>query len=256
MKVLAKLIVLMSVGCGASLAFGAPTYTIGVENLQYYPLHTVRNGKYIGFARDLLDAFASKKGYTFKYVPLPINKLFPALLQEGSVDFKYPDNPQWQPGLKQNAVVKYSMPVVVSEEGAMVLPGKKGAELAQVRTLGTVIGFTPWPYKDFIDAKQMTLVANGSFEGLLREAMMGRLDAVYINVDVANAMLRDVLKTPGKLVFDPDLPYARSDFSLSSVRYPAVIEEFNAFLHNEKPMIEELRKKYGLTDQPIEHPKK
>lgn len=253
MKFFAMSLLMSISACCANLAHGAPTYTIGVENLQYYPLHTVRNGEYSGFARELLDAFAAKKGYAFKYVQLPINKLFPALLQENSIDFKYPDNPQWQPAQKSGIAVRYSAPVVVSEEGAMVLPEKKGIGLSRIKTLGTVLGFTPWPYKEPIDGKKISVVANGSFEGLLRDAMAGRLDAVYINVDVASAMLRDELKSPGKLVFDPTLPYARSDFSLSTVRYPAVIEEFNVFLKSERPMIEKLREKYGLTDHAREH---
>jgi ABC-type amino acid transport substrate-binding protein len=175
-----------------------------------------------------------------------INRISSAAVAVASVDFKYPDNPQWKPALKQGVQVAYSVPVIVSEEGAMVSPEKKGAALAQIKTMGTVFGLTAWPYKGVIAAKQVRLVANGSFEGLLRDALAGRLDAVYINVDVANAMLRDVLNSPGQLIFDPGLPYARSDFSLSSVRYPSVIAEFDAFLKNERPLVEKLRKKYQL----------
>jgi ABC-type amino acid transport substrate-binding protein len=244
------LLTIISIG-SASAAPTTQTFTIGVENLQYYPLHTVRNGQYVGFARDLLDAFAQKHGYKFEYVPMPINQLFPALLKEKTVDFKYPDNPQWQTVLKQGISVKYSLPAVVSAEGAMVLSARKGSDLAQVKTLGTVIGFTPWPYNDAIADKRIKLVTTGSFEGLLRDAMAGHLDAVYINIDVANTMLRDVLKSPGKLTFDPRLPYTRSDFSLSSVRHPEIIEEFNTFLENEKPLVDALRKKYGLGDQSL-----
>lgn len=69
-------------------------FSVGVENLQYLPLHTVdSSNRYGGFAREVLDAFAAQQGYRFEYVPLPINRLYSRFLAERSLDFKYPDNP-------------------------------------------------------------------------------------------------------------------------------------------------------------------
>jgi polar amino acid transport system substrate-binding protein len=222
-------------------------YTIGVEELQYYPLHTTsKEHVFSGFARDVLDAFARQQGYTLRYVPLPINRLYVAFLKDGTVDFKYPDNPKWKGELRGTLKVSYSAPLVVSEEGALVLPKNKGRPLHRVKSLGTVLGFTPWPYLPAIDRRALFLSVDDDLDGLLRHALAGHIDAVYANVDVADYVLSEKMKMPGSLVFDAGLPHARSDFSLSSLRHPEVLKEFDAFLRREQVLLRQLRIKYKL----------
>ncbi len=228
----------------------AKSYTIGVEDLQYYPLHTTGNGNVFGgFAREVLDMFAKEKGYSFRYVPLPVNRLYVAFLKERTLDFKYPDNPRWKEDLRGAATIHYSATLVTSEEGAMVLPKHKGRSLRQIKSLGTVLGFTPWPYLPAIDSKAITLSTSNGFDGLLRHALADHIDAVYINVDVANYLLAKELKTPGGLVFDPGLPHARSDFSLSTLRHAEVLNEFDAFLRRERLQLQNLKLKYGIEER-------
>lgn len=238
-------------GAGAAAAGTAPShvYTVGVENLQYFPLHSVdANHNYTGFARDVLDAFARQQGYTFHYVPLPINRLYAAFLKEQTLDFKYPDHPKWREELRAALRVSYSDVVVTSEEGAMVLPQNKGRPPGAIHSLGTVLGFTPWPYLPAIDSKAIAVTTSNRFEGLLRRVLTGQLDAVYVNVDVANYLLAQQLKAPGGLQFDPDLPHARSDFRLSSLRHEEVVAQFSEFLQRERPLLQQLRLKYKLAE--------
>ncbi|MES2015577.1 MAG: hypothetical protein V4484_03700 [Pseudomonadota bacterium] len=237
---------------GAVAAETAPAkqYSIGVEELQYYPLHaSSKETGFSGFAREVLDAFARQQGYRFRYVPLPINRLYVAFLKEQSVDFKYPDNPKWKGELRHSLSITYSAPLVASEEGALVLPKNRGRKLHQIKSLGTVLGFTPWPYQGAIERKAMVLTVDDGLEGLLRHAMAEHIDAVYANVDVANYVLTDKLKAPGGLVFDPGLPHARSDFSLSSLRHPQVLAEFDAFLRRERVLLQQLKSKYRIEER-------
>lgn len=251
MRLRAILTAVLGIAAMAGAMGGEPArprvLTVGVENLQYYPLHTVdANNEYAGFAREVLDAFARQQGYTFRYVPLPINRLYSALLKEAAVDFKYPDNPKWREELRVGLQISYSDVVVTTEEGAMVLPKRRGRPLSQLKSLGTVLGFTPWPYLPAIDSKAITLTTSNSFDSLLRHALAAHIDAVYVNVDVANYMLAEELKTPGGLLFDPGLPHARSDFRLSTVRYPDVVQQFSLFLQREKTWLAQLRSKYRI----------
>jgi polar amino acid transport system substrate-binding protein len=224
-------------------------YTVGVEDLHYYPLHTTgRELVFDGYAREVLDAFAQQQGIRFRYLPLPINRLYVAFLKEQVLDFKYPDNPRWKPELRAAVKISYSLPLVVSEEGAMVLPKNKGRPLGQLKSLGTALGFTPWPYVDDIARKRIALTVNNGFDSLLRRVMAGHIDAVYINVDVAAYLLSDSLKAPGALVFDPGLPHARSDFSLASRQHAELIGQFDAFLRREQPLLQKLKAKYGIAD--------
>ncbi|NRR30216.1 hypothetical protein HSX11_08435 [Oxalobacteraceae bacterium] len=226
------------------------SYTVGVEDLQYYPLHTISNGNtFGGFAREVLDAFAKDQGYEFRYVPLPVNRLYLAFLKEQSLDFKYPDNPKWKAELRGTAKIRYSAALVTTEEGAMVLPKHKGRSLREVKTLGTVLGFTPWPYLPAIDSKAIALSTGAEFEGLLRHALADHIDAVYVNIDVANYLLAERLNAPAGLLFDPGLPHARSDFSLSTLRHPGLLSEFDAFLQRERLMLQKLRSKYKIEER-------
>jgi len=166
-------------------------YVIGVENIQYYPLHsTTPEGEYIGFAREVLDAFAHEQGYTFQYKPMPVNRLFATYFGDDSLDFKYPDNPKWQSERRKGGKLSYSTPIVVSQEGALVLPEHLGRPYKQVKSLGTMLGFTPWPYLPSIEDKSISLSTSGNFDSLLRLALSGHIDAVYMNVDVANYQLQ------------------------------------------------------------------
>jgi polar amino acid transport system substrate-binding protein len=228
-------------------------YTIGVEDLQYYPLHTTgKDNVFSGFARDVLDAFAKQQGYTFRYVPLPINRLYVAFLKERTVDFKYPDNPKWKEPLRSSLKIAYSAPLVASEEGALVLPKNRGRALSQLKSLGTVLGFTPWPYLPAIERKAIMLTVDNGLDGLLRHALAEHIDAVYANIDVANYLLLEELKSPGGLVFDPGLPHARSDFSMSSMRHPQVLIELDAFLRREHLLLRQLRNKYKLEERSLQ----
>lgn len=224
-------------------------YTVGVEELHYYPLHTTgRELVFGGYAREVLDAFARQQGIRFRYVPLPINRLYVAFLKEQVLDFKYPDNPRWKPELRATLKLSYSLPLVASDEGAMVLPKNKGRPLAQIKSLGTALGFTPWPYAGDIEGKRIGLTVNNGFDSLLRRAMAGHIDAVYINVDVAAYLLNDTLKAPGALVFDPGLPHARSDFSLASLEHADIIGQFDAFLRREQPLLQKLKARFGIEE--------
>ncbi|WP_256080612.1 hypothetical protein [Massilia sp. YIM B04103] len=225
----------------------AKRFTVGVENLQYYPLHTVDGAnRYRGFARDVLDAFASQHGYAFEYVPLPINRLYTRFLRERTLDFKYPDHPKWREDLRHGLKLSYSNVVVSTEEGAMVLPRHRGRPLSEVRSMGTVLGFTPWPYRQAIDSKAIAISTSNSFDGLLRHALADHIDVVYMNVDVANYLLAEELKAPGGLIFDPALPHARSDFRLSTLQHPEVVEQFSQFLQREQGLVQKLRQKYRI----------
>lgn len=222
----------------------AATYTVGVEALDHYPIYAVRNGEYIGFAREVLDAFARQSGHTLIYKPMPIRRLHAAFLHDRTVDLKFPDNGAWQSESRKGINVVYSMPVTTSTGGMLVRPERKGKGLAQVRTVGTILGFTP-PALSALAPGTVKVVENASLDGLLRQVVLGRLDAAFVSIDVTLPLVA----TPGtapRLVFDPDLPHDVTPLHLSTIRHPPVIAEFNAFLVREQRTINLLRARYQL----------
>jgi len=235
--------------CAASLSAGAPrqtTFIVGVEDLEYFPQYGHSGTQVTGFGRELLDAFAKSRGYTFEYKMYPLSRLSLEAFKFQSLDFKYPDNSYWETKLRSAVKVHYSKPVMPYIDGVMVLPHNKGRGIGQFKLLGTMTGFTPWNYLELIKDGRVTVFENDSFISLLKQVTLKRVDGAYVNVEVAKYQLRAVLHQPGALVFDPDLPHTRDYYYLSSVRHPAIIAEFNQFLATQPGIYEQIRKKLAI----------
>ncbi|UTH72758.1 ABC transporter substrate-binding protein [Chromobacterium sp. IIBBL 290-4] len=253
-KMKIALTVMALVGMMFTGAASANSFVVGVEEIDYYPLHSYANGKFSGYGRELLDAFAKQYGHSFTYTPFPVSRLFHTFLNENSIDFKYPDNPNWQADLKKGKSIFYSDPVINVSEGLLVKP-EKVEQLSEtsLQTIVTMRGFTPWP----IDQTMRKKINNGtirvyqedSFNKVISLGMTGHYDAVYASPIVINYYLDVIIHQPGALVFDKKLPFESNDFSLSSIRQGEVIKQFNEFLEKNQPLVMELKKKYRLTDK-------
>ena len=242
------LILIPTAGFLTSTVAAAGKLIIGVEDTHYLPHYSVENGVYTGFARELLDAFFEARGYSFEYRALPVARLFHGFVNN-QIDFKYPDNVLWQSEMKQDKNVVYSDPVVAHIDGVSVLPENKGHGAEKMKILGTVRGFTPLPWLRRIDSGELIVLENDSFQGVVEQTIIGRVDGAYANVDVVQYLLKHVLGTPGALEFDASLPYSRSQYHMSTIKHPAVIAEFNMWMQENSDFISELKKKYGLDDE-------
>ena len=227
------------------IVMAGTNYTIGVENINYYPQYAYENNEYKGYARELFDLFAKSKGYTFEYKALPIKRLFSEFLT-GDVDFKYPDNPYWSADDKKGKNVVYSADVAEYIDGVMVKSSNKGKGLATLKTMGIVMGFTAWDYLDKIKSGVIKLQENSDFTALIKQTLIDRNDGAYCNIDVGNHILAEVVRKNGELVFDPALPHSKDHYKLSSIKHNKVIDEFNDFLKSNKAAIDNLKKKYNI----------
>lgn len=237
--------VLACVCMWSATAIAAPReLVVGVEDLDYYPAFSMRDGEYVGAAREIFDAFAQAKGYALVYKPLPIKRLYAELLS-GGIDLKFPDNPSWARDAKAGRTIAYSTPVIAYIDGVLVSPENTGRSIDAVQTLGTVSGFTPFAWIDRIKAGKVQMKENPRMDLLLKQAALGRVDGAYVSVAVANHILDDVLKTPGVLVFDPRLPHSRDAYSLSSRDHPQVIAEFNAWMAANAATVKAIKDRYG-----------
>lgn len=218
---------------------------IGVENISYYPHYSVDKGEYTGFARALLDSFAKKHGYVLEYQPLPLKRLY-AKFTSGELDLKYPDNSYWAQEAKKDVTVVYSEPVVSYIDGIMVKPKRFNGGITKLKTLGTVLGFTPYEYLEMIGQGKIQVIENPSFTGLLMQTIGGRVDGAYVNVDVAKFALNELIKQPDELVFDPSLPNTQSYYHLSTIAKPELIKVFNAWMHDSAEEVVKLKARFNL----------
>ncbi|MBR9971777.1 substrate-binding periplasmic protein [Magnetospirillum sulfuroxidans] len=213
---------------------------VGVEEQEYYPLFAVREGDYVGTAREILDAFAHAQGHRLIYRPLPIDRLFSELVS-GRIDLKFPDNAQWGGDFKAGRSIAYSKPVVASLDGVMVRPMNLGRGASAIRVLGTVSGFQPLGWKDRIADGSVALRAQTGVEDLLKQAATGKVDGAYVSVAVANYALARLLDMDGALVFDASLPHIRGSYHLSSFTQPEIIRAFDQWLMENAALVESVK---------------
>jgi polar amino acid transport system substrate-binding protein len=238
------LIILWCLIWGASVP--ADDLEVGVEDLPYLPFYSVDRGQYRGYARELLDAFATARSHRIHYRPLPVERLYRELF-DGGIDFKFPDNPDWRHELKQGRSLHYSRAIAPFMDGVMVLPQKIKTQSRPLK-IGTIRGFTPWPLLELIEQGDMLVSENNSIPGLLRQCLAGRLDGVFINADVARFHLANVLRRDDALTLDESLPHARSAYNVSTINRPDIIEELDGWLAENQELVTALRTKWGIRE--------
>ena len=217
-------------------------YIIGVEDLEYYPIYAKREGEYAGFSRELLDNFASANGHTFEYKILPIKRLYNDFVRK-KFDLKFPDNAYWQKEAKKGINVTYSKPVLEYIDGVLVKPENIGKGKSNLKTLGAPRGFSPGDYTD----GSIALKEGNTLKSLIKMAESNRVDGVYFNVIVARYFLENTAFNNDLIIFDKDLPHTRSNYHLSSIKHPDLIEQFNDYMASNKADIEVLKAKYNVT---------
>lgn len=224
----------------------AQTYVVGVEEQSFQPHYWQdEKGDYRGFAREVLDLFAREAGIELRYQALPVSQLTGHLLN-GSIDFKYPDSPQWAQDAKQGASVAYSQPVVDYVDGVLVPPKELGKGVGRLQRLALVEGWTPGDYKARISAGQTQVVSGADLKQMLRLALRDEADGAYYNVVVATYYLDNIRARPGALVFDPSLPHNRGSFHLSSVNQAQLLQRFDQFQASNAEAIAALKLRYGV----------
>ncbi len=230
------------------LALASTKYRIGVENISYLPYYQSEHNQWSGFARDFLDGFAKSEGIEFEYVPVPINRLYDKFLDPSSdLDFKFPDNEHWAGDKKKGKAVLYTDALVDFTDGTLVSPSRLGKPKSELKTLGTVRGFTPWDYlADINETKSIKLVENDVLKGLIEQAKTGRVQGIYANVAVVRYTLEQVMREPGALVFDPALPHTQGTYKLSTIKHEALLKKVNAYIATHQGERKALEKKWGL----------
>lgn len=220
------------------------TIIIGVESNDYYPHYQLLDGEVVGYVRDLTDAYAREKNVKIELRSMPLRRIV-IELKKGNIHLKYPDNPKWNKDEKEG-LFKHSQPIISYIDGTLVTPDNLGKRIERIDILGTLIGFTPWPYFNEIEYGNIQVEMGRTLEGIIKRTLESGNDAVYANVDVANYLMKNNMKQPNALVLDEALPYARSYYSMSTVHYPELLDDFNTWQLNAAPLKQKLERKYEL----------
>ncbi len=217
---------------------------VGVEAIDYSPVYGMRDGQFLGAAREILDAFAAARGHRLTFQALPVKRLY-AELNHGGIDLKFPDSPDWQPALRQGRNTAFSKPVINYIDGTIVRREAASEGPETVRSLGTIAGFTPFAWGERLRSGTVELKENSSFEPLLRQVQTKRIDGAYGNVAVALNTADSIPGLAGTLVFAPQLPHVADSYRLSSVKAPELIAEFDEWLGKNGKLVADIIARTG-----------
>lgn len=106
------------------------TITVGTE-AAYPPFEFVKDGKIVGFGKDLLDAIAGKWGVEVKQLDLPFQGILPGLIA-GKFDFV-----ATSVGINQERAKRYAYTLPIADSTAYAL--KKAGD-AQIKTVADLRG--------------------------------------------------------------------------------------------------------------------
>lgn len=227
----------------ATRAWAGPVVTVGVEDIDFYPIARVRGGVYEGYVRDLLDAFARRNGLTLHYLPLPVRRVR-RYLAEGRVDMVFPDSPGWDREVKDGKHFVYSRPMAPFHDGVLVRPDHLGKPLTSI---AIVYGFTATRLQHAIEQGDVRLEQAPLPADAVRMALRGRVDGVYMALEAARYQMGQ-LDVVDHLVPDPAaLPLKSYHYQLSATRRSAdLLARFDRFLVSDAALVRQLQVKYGL----------
>ena len=218
---------------------------VGVQDFtEYLPYSTYSNDLgYQGFNREVFNLFERYYPYKFKYRAYPVKRLYNAFLK-GLVDLKYPDNPYWSASNKKGFNIIYSLPLVSFIDGVFVHPDRASRGLRSMKVLGTIRGFTPYPYKSLINSGAIQLKEANGYQGLFLMVLKQRIDGAYFNVDVGMHYMKEYLDDPYALIFNKKLPYKEVGRHLSTIKFSGVLKDFDEFIKNHQDEISSLKNKF------------
>jgi len=224
----------------------AKEYIVGVEHLDYLPQYGFdSNKRYDGLGIEVLRQFSkSNDDIDFKFTPYPIKRLHQNLLLD-EIDFKYPDSVHWNMSAKKKYDVIYSDNLVPYTDGILVLPKNNGRSYSDKFRVGIPLGFTPVALLNSSSNYKLQVIKKMKISELIKLANLGRVDGIYINIDVGLHRLNQLGKS-GTLVFDNNLPHINDYYQLSTINHQGIINKLNQFIRSHPHLLSKLQAKYGI----------
>lgn len=227
----------------------AETFIVGAQNIQYYPHYDFQSSIDKGLGWAILEAYAKESGHTFSYHAMPILRL-QRELAKGNVDFVYPDNPKWYVPRAVSSQKHFSVPLVQIVGGTIIKPHNRGKGIDSITRLAVPRGFSPVNWQNRIDQKLTRLVEVKDSITALQLLQLDRVDATNLELNVVQHFASTTPEL-GPFTLDPALPYTVVGFRLSTIRHPALVDDFSRFITQNQALITALYERYQIR-QPAE----
>lgn len=222
----------------------AEIYIVGAQNIEYYPFYNFSSKHEKGLGWAILEAFSKQSGHRFIYLSMPVKRL-QIELKKGNVDFVFPDNPRWHDQVTQSFNKVYSEPLTETFAVTLVKTNNLGKGVEHISTLATPDGFSPVKWESQIRAGTVEVVGVNSIYGGLTLLQDNEVDAIDVEYNAARYFIRQFPQM-GQFSADLTLPHNTVSFSLSTLKYPNIIAELNAFLLSQSEAVDKIKAEYGI----------
>jgi polar amino acid transport system substrate-binding protein len=224
----------------------ADSFVIGIEQIDYYPHYDFSQRQKRGYFFDLIQLFSDKTGHQFKFMPLPVKRLYSSTTS--GIDLIYPDNPLWQQYMEPGTDKFYSSPVIFTLGSTLVKPELQHITLEKFRSLAVIHGFVPTQWLALKSQHKYRMVDVPDVASALGLVLKGRLDGANIEFNVAQHYLRSIA-AQDQLVIAEQLPFTQLPFLMSTVKHPQLLAQFDLFLQENAAEVVALKRKYQLQEQ-------
>ncbi|MEW9798339.1 hypothetical protein [Alteromonas sp. CYL-A6] len=224
----------------------AASYRVGVEDISYYPIMDFSQADGRGLMKDILQTFADSEGIALEFIPLPISR-FSTWFDDGAIDLRLPDNPLWSS--EQDDALIYSAPILSICQSTVVLAKNRDHQQEQVKTVGTLQGFTPSRHWDaLLRDNKVKLVSDPSLRVLTRMLFNDMIDALDLHISAIEHQASLLGLATEELAQLKSLPAFPLTYRLSTKAHPELISRFNRFLTNQRKAIDALTVHYAFDE--------
>src|SRR5690606_23818509 len=157
------------------------------------------------------------------------------------IDFVMPDNPNWALDAKKDLEIKYSNEVMKSRVGVIVQDQDIDIKKGELKTLGTVSGYTIHQFDQELSSGQLTIKYNINPLSLLKPVSLRRVHGAYYHMDIALHLAKQLNE---KLVVAKQLPTDDYSYHHSTVKHPAVINTFDEWMKKNEVWLKTTKDSY------------
>lgn len=220
------------------------TYTIGISDINHYPYFSLVKSENRGFAWSVLESFAEQHQITFNYKVIPLSKL-QLELEQGGIDFIFPDNPKFNKFKDKANPNIYSSPIAQAVAVTYTSKQKQHYTIDQVRKVAIPFGYTSWQWSEVIRQYNIqTVPVRDLFQGLYA-LRISNIDATDIEFNIAQHITQQSAYW-SQMTIAKNLPSTKVDYHLSSIKHIGVLEDISQFVTNNPGLILELKERYNI----------
>lgn len=225
-------------------------YIIGVEAIDYSPHYSFTENNNPSFFNLFIDWLNTKSPCQFLVTALPIKRLNAAYEHTNTIDFIYPDNPNWR-DMQANRRT-YSAPLVTALGGTMVHKKDEYITLSEFSKLAFPRGFTPVAWYLYQANGQVSFTETADALAALKMVEHQRVNGADIEYNVATYLM-DKHKV-NNLVLAKNLPFTPTPFHISTLNEHAVLTYISNLVTEFPDEIEAIKNKAQLIEL-LPHPK-